>query len=113
VDVTASGSRVRPKKSFWFDVKVTNAGPDPTAAALVVQLTGGATSLIESSSDCTLQAQTVTCSYAALASGASTTIRVSGIAPKSGTVRAAASVDGAVDDPNAANDTGSASIAVR
>jgi hypothetical protein len=113
VDVTASGSRVRPKKSFWFDVKVTNAGPDPTAAALVVQLTGGATSLIESSSDCTLQAQTVTCSYAALASGASTTVRVSGIAPKSGTVRAAASVDGAVDDPNAANDTDSASIAVR
>ncbi len=41
VDVTASSTRVRPKKGFWFDVKVTNAGPDATATSLTVQLTGG------------------------------------------------------------------------
>jgi hypothetical protein len=113
VDVTASTSRVRPRKSFWFDVKVTNAGPDSTGAALTVQLSGGPTSLIENSTSCTVQSQTVTCSFAALAAGASTTVRVNGLAPKSGTVRAAASVDGAVDDPNAANDADSASILVR
>ena len=113
VDVSASGSRVKPRKSFWFDVKVVNAGPDATASSLTVQISGGATSLAENSASCALSAQMVTCSFASLAKGASTTVRVSGIAPKSGAVGASAAVDGSVGDPNAANDADSASILVR
>jgi Domain of unknown function DUF11/FG-GAP-like repeat len=113
VDVAAFATRVRPKRSFWFDVTVTNAGPDASGAALTVQLTGGPTSLTESSSACALQGSTVTCSFTSLAPGGSATVRISGVAPKSGTLRAAAVVDGAVEDPNAANDTDSASIVVR
>jgi Domain of unknown function DUF11/FG-GAP-like repeat len=113
VDVTASGTRVRPRKSFWFDVNVTNAGPDETAATLTVQLTGGATGLSENSTSCSLQGQLVTCSFSSLARGASSTVRISGTAPKTGTLTAAATVDGALDDPNAANDHDSASLAVR
>jgi hypothetical protein len=105
--------RVRPKKGFWFDVKVTNAGPDATSAALTVALTGGATSIAENSPACSVQAQTVTCSYAGLGVGSSTTVRVSGTAPNKGTVAASVTVDGAVEDPNAANDTDSASLVVR
>jgi Domain of unknown function DUF11/FG-GAP-like repeat len=113
VDVTASGTRVRPRKSFWFDVKVTNAGPDATAASMTVQLTGGATGLSENSASCSLQGQLVTCSFSSLAAGSSTTVRISGVAPKTGTLTAAATVDGALDDPNAANDHDSASLPVR
>jgi hypothetical protein len=113
VDVTASASRVKPRKSFWFDVKVTNGGPNPTAASLTVQLTGGATNLVENSPSCSVQVQRVTCSFASLAVGSSTTVRISGTAPNKGTVAVSATVDGAVDDPNAANDTDSASLVVR
>jgi hypothetical protein len=113
VDVTASDTRVRPKKGFWFDVKVTSAGPDATSASLTVALTGGATSLTENGSACSVQAQTVTCSFASLAAGSSSTVRISGIAPNKGTVVAWATVDGAVEDPNAANDADSASLVVR
>jgi hypothetical protein len=113
VDVTASGTRVRPKKGFWFDVKVTNTGPDATTATLTVQLSGGATGLTENSTACSLQGQLVTCSLPSLAAGASTTVRIAGTAPSKGTLAAAAAIDGAVDDPNAANDSDSASLSVR
>jgi hypothetical protein len=113
VDVTPSATRVRPKKGFWFDVKVTNAGPDSTSATLTVGLTGGATGITENSASCSAQGQTVTCSFAALAAGSSTTFRISGFAPNKGTVAASATVDGAVEDPNAANDADSASLVVR
>lgn len=113
VDVTASGSRVRPKKGFWFDVTVTNAGPDHTSAALVVQLSGGPTNVAESSTACSLQALTVTCSFADLAVGSSTTVRITGTAPNRGTVTASAQADGSADDPNAANDSDSVSVTVR
>lgn len=113
VDVTASGTRVRPKKGFWFDVNVTNAGPDATAATLTVQLSGAATGLSENSPSCSLQAQLVTCSFSSLAPGASTAFRIVGTAPSKGTLAAAAVVDGALDDPNGANDRDSASLPVR
>jgi hypothetical protein len=45
--------------------------------------------------------------------GSSTTVRVSGTAPNKGTVAASATVDGAIEYPNAANDTDSASLVVR
>jgi hypothetical protein len=113
VDVTASDTRVRPKKGFWFDVKVTNAGPDATSVSLNVGLTGGATNIVDNSPACSVQAQTVTCSFAGLAAGSSSTVRISGTAPNKGTVAASATVDGAVEDPNAANDADSASLVVR
>ena len=114
VDVTPSAARVKPRKPFWFDVQVTNAGPNATAATMTVQLTGGATGLSENSASCSLTGQSVICSFPSVAPGSSTTVRISGTAPTTkGTLGASASVDGLLADPNAANDADSASIAVR
>lgn len=113
VDVTASGSRVRPRKPFWFDVKVTNASQQyGSITALTVQLSGGPTNLSENSTSCSFQSTTMTCSLAMLPDS-STTVRITGTAPRKGSVGASATVDGDVDDPNASNDTDSAVIAVR
>jgi hypothetical protein len=112
VDVLPSADRVKPKKAFWFDVSVTNAGPDATSALLSVQLTGQPSSLRVNDSRCSLQGSTVSCSFPALALGA-TVVRISGVAPTKGMLAATATVDGVADDPNAANDTDTASIQVR
>lgn len=113
VSATPSAERVRPKKGFWFDVTVTNGGPDATGAALAVQLTGSPTSLVVNDSRCALQGLSVTCSFASLASGSLATVRISGTAPNKGTIGAAATVDGTLADPNPLNDTASATVQVR
>jgi hypothetical protein len=113
VDVTPSADRVRPKKGFWFDVSLTNGGPDATAASLTVQLTGSPSNVTVNDSRCSLQVLRVTCSFANLASGSSLTLRIAGTAPNKGTIAAAASVDGALADPNPANDSDSAAVQVR
>jgi hypothetical protein len=114
VSLTASGAKVKPKKSFWIDARAQNAGPDASSASLTVQLSGSPTNLSENSTACTLQGTTVSCSFAALAAGGSTTVRVSGLAPAGrGAVTASAVVDGALTDPNASNDQANVSIQVR
>ena len=114
VSLTASATRVKPKKPFWIDAHVQNAGPNATSATLTVQLAGGATGLSETSSACTLQGNTVSCSFGTLAAGGSTTVRISGVTPTGrGTVTATAVADGALADPNSANDQASVSISVR
>ncbi len=114
VSLTASDTRVKPKKSFWIDARVQNAGPDPSSASLTVQLAGSPNKLYENSTACTLQGTTVSCSFAALAAGESTTFRISGLAPAGrGAVTASAVVDGALADPNPSNDQASVSIQVR
>lgn len=113
VALTASAAKVKPRKAFWIDARVQNGGPDATAATLTVQLGGGATGLSEDSPACSLQGTTVSCSFANLAAGASATVRIGGTAPAGrGSVTASAVADGAVDDPNAANDQASISITV-
>jgi hypothetical protein len=112
VSLKTSASSVKPKKSFWFDATVRNAGPIAASASLTVQLGGSPSGLSENSSACTLQGTTVTCSFASLAAGASATVRVSGSAPSKGTVTASATVTTTVADPNAANNQATASIAV-
>ena len=55
----------------------------------------------------------MSCNFSGLATGSTATVRVAGTAPSKGTLSASATVDGAVSDPNAANDTDSASIQIR
>jgi hypothetical protein len=113
VDVTSSAPRVKPKKGFWFDVAVSNAGPDATSASLVVQLGGQPTAVSVNDSRCSLAGSTVSCSFSALSVGSTATVRISGTAPSKGTLTASATADGAASDPNAANDTDVASIQIR
>ena len=113
VSLRASGATVKPKKAFWFEATVRNAGPTSSSSSLTVQLAGSPSNVSVSSSACTVQAATVTCSLASLASGASTTVRISGNAPSKGTVTASALVQGTVADPNSANNGASLSISVR
>jgi hypothetical protein len=114
VGLTASATKVKPRKSFWIDARVQNAGPNATSATLTVQLAGGPTGLSENSAACTVQASTVSCSFAGLAPGGSATVRISGLAPAGrGAVTATAVVDGALADPNAANGQANISIAIR
>jgi uncharacterized protein DUF11 len=113
VDVTGSAARVKPKKSFWFDIVVRNGGPDATSATLAVQLGGQPTGVSVSDNRCALSASTVGCTLSGLASGSTTTVRIAGTAPNKGTLSASATVDGAANDPNAANDAASASIQIR
>ena len=113
VALAASDTKVKPKKSFWIDATVNNSGPSSTSASLSVQLAGPPTGLSENSAACTLQDATVTCSFPALAAGASATVRISGTAPTKGAVTANASAQGALSDPNPANNQASASIQVR
>ena len=108
-----SAPTVKPRKPFWFDVTVSNAGPAASTASVTVQVGGGPTKLSENSSACALAGTTVTCSYAGLAAGSSASVRISGTTPAKGSVTASATVSGSVADPNAANDRASASIAVR
>ena len=113
VDVIGSAARVKPKKSLWFDVTVRNGGPDTTSASLVVQLGGQPTGVSVGDSRCSLEGSTVSCNFNGLAKSAAVTVRVVGTAPTKGTVSASATVDGAASDPNAGNDTDSASIQIR
>jgi hypothetical protein len=92
VALAASAPSVKPKKSFWFDATASNAGPDASSASLVVDLAGGPTGLKVDSTACSVQAATVSCSFAALAKGATTTVRISGTAPSKGSVSASAAV---------------------
>ncbi len=112
VSLAASGASVKPKKSFSIDATVRNGGPDASTASLVVSLGGGPTGVKVGSSSCTVQSLTVTCSFPTLATGASTTVRISATAPSKGTVTASASVSGPLGDPNAANNSSSVSIPV-
>jgi hypothetical protein len=113
VGLVASGTKAKPRKSFWIDATVYNAGPNASSATLVVQLAGAASGYSENSSSCALQGSTVTCSFAGLGTGSSATVRVSGVAGNKGTITASAAVDGALADPNSRNDQASLSIQVR
>ena len=113
VDVIGSAARVKPRKTLWFDIAVRNGGPDATSASLLVQLSGQPTNLSVSDARCALQGSTVSCALAGLASGSTITVRVAGTAPSKGAVSASAIVDGGAADPNAANDSDSASIQIR
>lgn len=113
VSVTRSNAAVKPRKPFWFDVRVANSGPTSSTASLTVQLAGGPTKLSVDSSRCSVSGAAVACTFQNLATGDSASVRISGVAPSKGTVSASASVSGSADDPNPANDSASASIAIR
>jgi hypothetical protein len=113
VALTASGPTVKPKKSFWVDTTVRNDGPDASGATLVVDLGGAPTGVKVNSTACTVQSLKVTCTFATLAKGASTAVRISATAPNKGAVTANATVDGPLGDANPANDQTSLSIQVR
>jgi Domain of unknown function DUF11/FG-GAP-like repeat len=113
VAVSASSPSVKPRKPFWFDVGVSNAGPAVSTASLTVQLGGSPTKLAANSSRCALSGTSVTCTFPDLAAGGSATVRISGTAPSRGPITASATVRSSAADPNGTNDQASASIAVR
>jgi hypothetical protein len=113
VDVDASASRIKPKKSFSFTAVAANAGPAATDVVLTVTIAGPASGLAASGQGCSLAGTKVTCSFAGLAAGSSRSVVVYGTSTARGTITASAHADGSAEDPNAANDLGSASIAVR
>ena len=113
VDLTASATKVKPKKSFSFDVRVANRGPDASATSLVVSLSGPASGLAASTAECTVNALTVRCSFTTLAANSDRTLQIYGTAGTKGTIVASAEVDAAEADPDAGNDTDSATIQVR
>jgi FG-GAP-like repeat/Domain of unknown function DUF11 len=113
VELTASAARVKPRKSFSLTAAVTNGGPDASNVSLAVQLAGPASSLAVSGQGCSLSGTTVTCSFAAMAPGSTTSVGIYGTAGERGTLTASGTVDGSADDPNAANDTDAAAIQVR
>jgi hypothetical protein len=113
VSVTRSTATVKPRKSLWFDVRVANSGPSSSTASLTVQLAGGPTKLSVDSSRCSVSGTAVTCTFQSLTAGDSASARISGVAPTKGTVAASASVSGSAGDPHPANDSASASIAIR
>jgi hypothetical protein len=114
VDVTASASEVRRRESFWFDVAVSNRGPDASPAELTVELSGSPSNLSVDHPGCSFAGLTVACSFSSLAAGSSQTVRITGFAPsRKGSLDANALVDGLVQDPDETNDRDSASIIVR
>jgi uncharacterized protein DUF11/VCBS repeat protein len=114
VDVTAPSERVKPGKAFSFVAAVTNAGPDATAATLVVTVSGSPSGVAASGPGCTASAATVTCALGTLPKGSRTTVSVYGTAGARGsTLTATGTVDGVAADSNSANDRDSASIQVR
>jgi len=114
VDVAAPSERVKPGKAFSFVAAVTNAGPDATAATLVVTVSGSPSGVAASGPGCTASGATVTCALGTLPKGSRTTVSVYGTAGARGsTLSATGTVDGVAADSNSANDRDSASIQVR
>jgi hypothetical protein len=113
VAMTRSGATVKPRKPFWLDVRVTNAGPATSTASIAVQIGGGPTKLSVDSSRCLLSGTTVTCTFPNVSAGGSASVRIAGVAPSKGAVTASATASGSVADPTPANDSISASIVVR
>ena len=94
-------------------MRVANRGPDASAASLVVSLSGPASGLAVSTAECTVNALTVRCSFTALAANAERTRQIYRTAGTKGTIVVSAAVDAAEADPDAGNDTDSATIQVR
>jgi hypothetical protein len=113
VDVGGAATSVKQRQTFTFFVNVTNTGPDASKFSLVTDLAGLVSGLKSDTAGCTASALRISCSLGSLASGGTTTVRVSGIATRKGTVVATATVDADLADLNTANDTDSASIQIR
>jgi hypothetical protein len=112
VALVPSAATVKQRKPFAFDLKVSNLGPSTTNATATLTLSGAFTGLA-AAAGCSVSGATVTCTYASLASGATVTARVTATAGARGKIAATAAVAGSVTDPNAANDTAAATVAVK
>lgn len=99
---------------FTYSMKVTNSGPNPATGVKVTDtLPAGMTFVSASASQgtCTGTA-TVTCALGDMASGVTATVDIKATATIAAQVTNTAKVESGVPDPNAANDTASASTNV-
>src|SRR5262249_20537533 len=100
--------------SLTYTLAVHNGGPsDATGVAISDTLPTGV-AFVSASSGCVNGAGTVTCTVGALANGANASESIVVTAPSAtGTVTNTAGVSGSPADPNAANNTASASTTVQ
>src|SRR5207244_4328347 len=99
-----------------YTLTAKNNGPDAATGATVTDTLPsgvGFTSATSTQGTCTNASGTVTCAVGSLASGASATITINATAPAAaGTITNTATVKGNEPDPNAANNTASATTQV-
>ncbi|MCW2794361.1 MAG: conserved repeat domain protein [Nocardioides sp.] len=115
---TAASPTVAVGANVTWNLTVTNAGPSRSTGSTVTDTLGAGLTFVSADAGCTGSASssTVTCLVGALNSGGSTTVHVvtRANAGTAGTSLANnASVAGRETDPNAANNTGHATLTVR
>ncbi|WP_424937091.1 MULTISPECIES: DUF6923 family protein [Bacteria] len=108
--VTKSGDETfTPGEAYAYTITVKNNGAGVSSGSRVVdELPAGLTSPSTATAGCSITSGTLNCTVGTLASGASTTIRVSGTAANDATVdslRNTVTVDGNEADPNMGNNT--------
>ena len=115
VSVAPAAPTVNAGDSTSATVTVSNAGPDAANnVQLTIDVTGGATGVSTTTPGCTASGTTVTCTIPTLGAGANFTATVNFTAPgAAGTVTVNANATSATTDPNAANNSASASITVQ
>lgn len=117
VSVSAPGQATAPGQISWT-VEVTNNGPsDDTGVVLTDTAPAGVTSISASGQQgsCSVSGATVTCAIGALASGAGTTVTITGQLPAAAvgsTITDSAAVSGDVQDLVSSNDTATAPTTV-
>ncbi|HUP69523.1 MAG TPA: right-handed parallel beta-helix repeat-containing protein [Acidimicrobiales bacterium] len=115
VTKTATPDPVTLGEDVTYTVTVSNAGPDAASGVIVTDaLPSGMTyrSATPSQGSCSQSGGTVTCSLGVLAKNASATVTIVVEADSVGTKSNTASATSATADPNAANNSGSATTTV-
>ncbi len=115
LSVTLSASNTTPiaGASLSLTAQVGNAGPSGAATAVLAMPLPGGLAYVSGSAGCSASAGTVTCALGTLAAGASQTVIIDVIAQTAGSQAITASISAATNDPAAANNQASVSVAVQ
>jgi len=115
VTARVSKATAKPKASVAFTITVQNNGPSEAInAKLVASLTPGS-SLVKATSSvkCSRSRGRITCNLGPLAPHAKAVLKLSAHAPAKGSLEAQAKASSAINDPNPANNTATARVAVK
>jgi uncharacterized repeat protein (TIGR01451 family) len=115
VTKTASPTTVDVGSNVSFTITVANAGPASASTVVVTDAVPANLTYVSSSSTagtCSAVGNTVTCQVGTLAAGANAVITINATANASGAANNTATVTSATGDPNAANNSGAATVTV-